>query len=106
MGKRSREDILCGLEMDWNPECRQKFEVEVETGEIMEAELLVCVEIDGKEYAVYTLPGENGTRDVLASYVRQDEEGFDMLVNIDHPEDKKKISDFVLEMIREGQHDN
>ena len=32
----------------------QKFQVEVETGEIMDAELLSVVEIDGKEYAVYS----------------------------------------------------
>ena len=34
-------------------EANQKFQVEIETGEVMEAELLSVVEIDGKEYAVF-----------------------------------------------------
>ena len=42
-------------------ETNQKFQVEVETGEIMDAELLSVVEIDGKEYAVYSLDNKNGT---------------------------------------------
>ena len=52
----------------------QKFQVEVETGEIMDAELLSVVEIDGKEYAVYSIDNQNGTVDILASYVEKDEE--------------------------------
>ena len=44
-------------------EAKQKFQVEIETGEIVEAELLSVVEIDGKEYAVYSLDNKNGTVD-------------------------------------------
>ena len=47
----------------------QKFQVQIETGEIMEAELLSVVEIDEKEYAVYSIDNNNGTVDILASYV-------------------------------------
>ena len=67
----------------------QKFQVEVETGEIMDAELLSVVEIDGKEYAVYSLDNKNGTVDILASYVVKDAEGFDQLVDISNPIDKE-----------------
>ena len=67
----------------------QKFQVEVETGEIMDAELLSVVEIDGKEYAVYSLDNKNGTVDILASYVVKDAEGFDQLVDITNPIDKE-----------------
>ena len=70
----------------------QKFQVRVETGEIMEAELLTVVEIDSKEYAVYSIDNNNGTVDILASYVEKDEEGYDKLVDIDDPADKEKIS--------------
>ena len=77
----------------------QKFQVEVETGEIMDAELLSVVEIDGKEYAVYSLDNKNGTVDILASYVVKDAEGFDQLVDIDNPFDKEKISNFIKSMV-------
>ena len=77
----------------------QKFQVEVETGEIMDAELLSVVEKDGKEYAVYSLDNKNGTVDILASYVVKDAEGFDQLVDITNPIDKEKISDFIKSLV-------
>lgn len=80
-------------------ENNQKFQVEIETGEIMDAELLSVVEIDGKEYAVYSLDNENGTVDILASYVEKDSEGFDQLVDITNPVDKEKISNFIKSLV-------
>lgn len=77
----------------------QKFQVRVETGEIMEAELLTVVEIDSKEYAVYSIDNNNGTVDILASYVEKDEEGYDKLVDINDPADKEKISTFIKEIV-------
>ena len=77
----------------------QKFLVEVETGEIMDAELLSVVEIDGKEYAVYSLDNKKGTVDILESYVVKDAEGFDQLVDITNPIDKEKISNFIKSLV-------
>ena len=76
-------------------ESNQKFQVEIETGEIMEAELLSVVEIDDKEYAVYSLDNRNGTVDILASYVVKDQEGYDQLIDINNPLDKEKISNYI-----------
>jgi hypothetical protein len=77
----------------------QKFQVQIETGAIMEAELITVVEIDSKEYAVYSIDNQNGTVDILASYVEKDEEGYDKLVNITDPEDKEKISMFIKKLV-------
>lgn len=77
----------------------QKFQVQIETGAIMEAELITVVEIDSKEYAVYSIDNQNGTVDILASYVEKDEEGYDKLVNITNPEDKEKISMFIKKLV-------
>lgn len=77
----------------------QKFQVQIETGEIMEAELLSVVEIDEKEYAVYSIDNQNGTVDILASYVEKDDEGFDKLVDITNPVDKEKISRFIKDLV-------
>ena len=77
----------------------QKFQVQIETGEIMEAELLSVVEIDEKEYAVYSIDNQNGTVDILASYVEKDDEGFDRLVDITNPVDKEKISRFIKDLV-------
>ncbi len=80
-------------------EAKQKFQVEIETGEIVEAELLSVVEIDGKEYAVYSLDNKNGTVDILASYVVKDAEGYDQLIDITDPYDKEKISNFIKSLV-------
>ena len=77
----------------------QIFQVQIETGEIMDAELLSVVDIDGKEYAVYSLDNNNGTVDILASYVTKDEEGYDKLMDIDNPIDKEKISNFIRNLV-------
>ena len=77
----------------------QKFKVEIETGEIVDAELLSVVEIDGQEYAVYSIDNENGTVDILASYVVKDEEGYDKLVDITNPVDKEKVFNFIKGLI-------
>lgn len=77
----------------------QKFQVRIETGEILEAELLSVVEIDEKEYAIYSIDNNNGTVDILASYVEKDEEGYDKLVDITDPVDKEKISTFIKEVV-------
>lgn len=77
----------------------QRFKVEIETGEIVDAELLSVVEIDSQEYAVYSIDNENGTVDILASYVVKDEEGYDKLVDITNPVDKEKVFNFIKGLI-------
>ncbi len=77
----------------------QIFKVEIESGEIVDAELLSVVEIDDKEYAVYSIDNDNGTVDILASYVIKDEEGYDKLADITNPVDKEKIFNFIKGLI-------
>ena len=73
----------------------QKFEVELENGEVKLAELLTIVCIDGKDYAVYMVPNDEGNVDILSSYVLKDEEGYDKLVDIDDEDDKQKVIEFI-----------
>ena len=77
----------------------QIFKVETETGEIVDAELLSVVEIDNKEYAVYSIDNPNGTVDILASYVVKDAEGYDKLEHINDTMDKEKIFRFIKGLI-------
>ncbi len=77
----------------------QKFQVETENGEMKEAELITVVNIDGKDYAVYMIPNDVGNVDILASYVHKDEEGYDVLVDIDNEEDKLKVVEFISNLL-------
>ena len=72
---------------------------QTENGEIRDTELLSVVYIDGKKYAVYCLGNTDGTVDVLASYVFKSSEGYDRLVDINNPEDKKKVEEYIFTMI-------
>ena len=79
----------------------QTFRVQTETGEIMEAELLFVMGVRQKEYALYTLDNGNGTYDVLASRVLQDEEGYDYLVNITDEKDKIVLTQYIRDSLKE-----
>ncbi len=79
----------------------QRFQVRIETGEIMEAELLSVVFIDGRKYAIYSLDNNDGTVDILASYVTVTADGYDKLIDIDNPLDKEKISNFIQNLVTE-----
>ncbi len=77
----------------------QIFKIQTETGEIKEAELITVVFIDGKKYAIYIVENDQGTIDILASYVRKDDEGYDILVDIDNEDDKKKVAEFISDLL-------
>ena len=77
----------------------QKFEVELENGEVKLAELLTIVCIDGKDYAIYMVPNDDGNVDILSSYVLKDEEGYDVLVDIDDEDDKQKVIEFIANLL-------
>ena len=76
----------------------QRFRVRLEDGSETDAELLAVVEIDGKDYAVYSIENGDNTVDILASYVLKDNEGYDYLANIENPEDREKIRKYVAEL--------
>ena len=69
----------------------QIFQVELENGDIVDAELRCVIEVDGKSYAVYQFVDEKGQLVTCASSVTKDEEGYDQLEDITDPEDKEKI---------------
>ena len=77
----------------------QKFLVETETGQTKEAELITIVSIDGIEYVIYMIDNESGSVDILASYLKKDEEGYDTLVDIDNEEDKLKVAEFISNLV-------
>jgi len=77
----------------------QKFQVQTETGEMKEAELITIVYIDNKEYAIYMIDNDEGSVDILASYVEKDHEGYDTLVDIDNEEDKLKVTEFISNLL-------
>ena len=104
MGKNVKSNLFSGLEFTWDSEETQRFQVQIETGEILEAEMLTVLEMDGNEYAVYTIPGENGKRDVLASRVIQDGDGFDMLVDLESQVVKENIRRFIEETVLRAQN--
>lgn len=77
----------------------QIFKVEIETGEVKDAELITIVSIDGKEYAIYMIENDMGSVDILASYVQKDAEGYDILVDIENEEDRQKVIEFISDLI-------
>lgn len=85
----------------WPEEESQTFMVETEDGTEHLATIISVVTIDGIEYAIYSIENSRDPQltDVLASYVLKDEDGYDTLADIDDPEDKRKIYNFIAELV-------
>lgn len=77
----------------------QIINIMLETGEKVEAEVLAIVEIDEKDYCIYTITRKDGTADILASYVIKDEEGYDDLRDITDQNDRDKVAEYIKSII-------
>ena len=77
----------------------QKINIMIETGEIMEAEVLAIVKIDEKDYCIYTITRDGGKADILASYVVKDKDGYDDLKDIKDPKDREKVAEYIKSII-------
>lgn len=81
----------------------QRFEVELETGEVRLAEVICTLEIAGRDYVLYFIPNDEGTDvDILASAVVQDAEGYDTLVDIQDKSINQKIREFLEQTVADG----
>lgn len=74
------------------------FKVQLETGEVKDAELLNVVEIEGQEYAIYSIDNEDGTVSVMASVLIQDEHGNITLADLEDPEVKALIAEYIKQL--------
>lgn len=80
----------------------QTFVVQDEFGRNMVAELLTIVEIDGIEYAVYSIDATEEESDVFVARIVKDEEGNDNIVSIEDEAEKAKVFEIVQKMINES----
>lgn len=72
----------------------QKFEVEMD-GEVKEASVLKIVELDEREYAIYSIDKDDDSSDVFASEIVKDEFGNDTLIDITEPKIKQNLIELV-----------
>ena len=80
----------------------QTFVVQDEFGRNMVAELLTILEIDGVEYAVYSIDVSEEDSDVFVARIVKDAEGNDNIVTIENEEERAKVFGIVQEMINES----
>jgi len=72
----------------------QKIQVEVD-GVLKEATILKIVNLDNREFAIYTIDNGNDTSDVFSSEIIKDSEGYDQLIDIEDPDVKAKILEII-----------
>ena len=103
MKKELISKLISEMEAEWVTEGEpQRFPVQLETGEVVEAEMLTVLDIGEDEYAIYAIPGKPGKKDIMASRVIQDENGYDTLVDLDDPAVKETIRKFLEETMLRG----
>ena len=71
-------------------------------GEEKTAELLTILQIDGIEYAVYSIDKDVNTSDVYVARIIKDLNGNDSIVTIENEEERNNVFKIVDKMINEG----
>ena len=72
----------------------QKFIIEID-GIEKEATILNVLNIEDKEYAIYSVDNGNETSDVFYSQIQKDEFGYDKLVDVTDQGVKNKILEYI-----------
>ena len=72
----------------------QKFEIELD-GVTREANLIKIINLDAKEYAVYSVDFGNDESGIYASEIVKDESGYDTLVEIEDKKIRQNISELM-----------
>lgn len=78
----------------------KKFKITDEQNIEREASLLTTFESEGKEYAVYSIDRDAETVNIFVSRIEKDENGNEVLKDIESPEEKQKIDNIVKELIK------
>ena len=81
-----------------------KFKWTLDNGKIVNAEELTVVELDGKEYLVFSIDYTKDCFDLEACYVEKDGRGNNKLRRIDKPEDYRKIHQWIDAQVAEYDH--
>lgn len=81
---------------------RKTLMMQDENGVQLEVEILTILQIDGIEYAVYSIDKDNTTSDVYAGRLVKDQNGQEGIFGIDNVEEKKRVFGIIDRMIRES----
>ena len=73
----------------------ETFTVEDENGVVHEAEIITMLDIEGREYLIYSIDADDDNVTICASMVVKDEDGEDKLIDLENESDKEKITRFI-----------
>ena len=65
-----------------------------------EASLITVIEVDKKEYAIYSIVRDKNTVNIFVSQLLKNEDGKDVLKNITDEREKEKIDKIVKDIIK------
>ncbi|MCL5677485.1 MAG: DUF1292 domain-containing protein [Firmicutes bacterium] len=74
-----------------------------ENGEEHEFTLIDVLEVDGKEYAVLLPPEDDDDDEAVILRLETDEQGNDVLVDIDSEEEFERVAEAWEELLEEGE---
>lgn len=72
----------------------EKFKIEID-GIEKEANVIKVLELDNREFVVYSVNNGNETSDIMYSEIVKDSEGFDNLVDVNDSMIKERILELV-----------
>ena len=77
-----------------------KFKVVDENNVEREATLITVIEVEKKEYAIYSIDRDEENVNIFVSELIKDENGHDILKDIEDLSEKEKITQIVKEIIK------
>ena len=77
-----------------------KFMIKDENGVQREATLITVIESEGKKYAVYSIDRDNENVNVFISSLTTDQNGNNVLVDINDQNEKNKLIELVKNIIK------
>lgn len=65
-----------------------------------EATVITVIEVDGKDYLVYSIDRDHENVNIFASLLKKDASGNDIIVDIEDENEKSKVNKVVREVIK------
>lgn len=76
------------------------FKITDENNIEREATLITVVEVDGKEYVIYSIDRDAENVNIFVSALKKDLNGNDIIVDIDNEAEKTKLNEIVRNIIK------
>lgn len=79
---------------------KKNFRIEDEQGIVRDAELITIIDVEGKEYAIYSIERDEENTNIFVSGIEKGIDGKSKLVDITDAKEKEELDEITKEIIK------